>query len=137
MRKNARLFAQELRIMHPASNFPVTPRQCRSTEVDLHWIAKQLGMANRPRRAVIDRVRALADPRSPAPFPLPKTPRFKAGERITGPRSIDAHSIWDRDPVEIWFEDDRPPAESASLVAIRRSNVAEQLSARALQLVAA
>jgi hypothetical protein len=103
----------------------------RATEVDLLWIAARLGLLHRPPRTIVEKVRALAEA---AHFPLPKTPRFVKAVRITGPLSIDTRSIWDRDPVEAWLEDDRPPAEGAALVAVRQSAAREEMAKRAAQL---
>jgi hypothetical protein len=114
----------------------VAARPHRATEVDLCWIARRLGLLDFERRTIIGKVRLLAEQCS---FPLPKNPRFVKGARHR-PEAIDAFSIWDRDPVELWIEDDRPPAESAALVAARRSTVAEEMARRAsniVQLVAA
>jgi hypothetical protein len=116
----------------PALADPLRARPHRPTEVDLCWIARRLGLVDNERRTIIDKVRRLAEHSG---FPLPKRPRFVKGIRITGPMSIDAFSIWDRDPVERWLEDDLPPAESAALAARRRSTVAEEMGKRALQLV--
>lgn len=113
---------------------PIRSRPHRKSEVDLCWIAGQLALLHHAPRTIVAKVRLLADK---AGFPLPKNPRFVGGERKTGTQAIDARSIWDRDAVERWLEDDRPPAESAALVAIRRSSVAEEMGKRALQLVAA
>jgi hypothetical protein len=112
---------------------PLASRQHRASEVDLLWIAGQLGLVHHERRTIIAKVRLLAEK---AGFPLPKNPRFVKGTRITGPLAIDARSIWDRDPVERWIEDDRPPAETAAAIALRRTAVAEQMATRALSLVA-
>jgi hypothetical protein len=107
-------------------------RTTRQTEVDLCWIARRLGLLDNERRTIIDKVRRLAEHHG---FPLPKRPRFVRGVRILGPRSIDAYSVWDRDPVERWIEDDRPPAESAALAAVRKHTVRHELSSRAARLV--
>lgn len=112
---------------------PLRARSHRSTEVDLLWIAKQLGIVHHAQRTIIAKVRLLAEQSA---FPLPKTPRFVNGERLRGAQSIDARSIWDRDTVELWLDDDRPPADAAAAVAMRRTNVAEEMNRRALQLVA-
>lgn len=112
----------------------VRARPHRRTEVDLLWIAKELGIVHHTPRTIIAKVRLLAEQSG---FPLPKSPRFVNGERLRGPQSIDARSIWDRDPVELWLDDDRPPPETVATTAARRSNVVEQLRERALQLVAA
>jgi hypothetical protein len=111
---------------------PLRARQHRRTEVDLLWIAGQLGLTHHAPRTIIAKVRLLAEQSG---FPLPKTPRFVAGVRKTGAEAIDARSIWDRDPVERWLEDDRPPAESAALTQLRRNNVAEEMGRRAQGLV--
>jgi hypothetical protein len=114
---------------------PVRGRWHRAhSEVDLLWIAGKLGLLHyKERRTIIAKVRLLAEQSN---FPLPKNPRFVSGKRITGAQSIDANSIWDRDPVDLWLDGDRPPAESAALVTQRRTDVAEEMRARALQLVA-
>lgn len=111
----------------------VRARPHRATEVDLCWIARRLGLLDNERRTIIDKVRRLAEHHH---FPLPKRPRFVKGVRVTGHLSIDAFSIWDRDPVERWIEDDLPPAESAALVATRRTGAREEMRERALSLVA-
>lgn len=113
-------------------NLRVAARRCRVGEVDLLWIATQLGLANRNRRTIIAKLRLLVA----SGLPLPKNPRFVKGERQLGADAIDAHSIWDRDAVERWLENDRPPAESPALTVARRTDVAEQMRSRALQLVA-
>lgn len=114
---------------------PLRARAHRSAEVDLLWIARRLGLLHLRPRAIVAKVRLLAGQRL-HPFPLPKNPRFVKGERQQGAASIDARSLWDRDTVERWFEDDLPPVESAALVQVRRSAVAEEMTRRALQLVA-
>jgi hypothetical protein len=106
----------------------------RRREVDLAWVARELGLLGNERRTIINKLRLLAEHNG---FPLPKRPRFVGATRITGPKSICALSVWDRDPVERWLEDDRPPAESAALATIRRGAAAEEMARRALQLVAA
>lgn len=108
-----------------------------STELDLCSIAARLGLLQRRRRVVIAKVRALAVPRAEGGpgFPLPKTPRFVKGGRLTGPLSIDAYSLWDRDAVERWFEDDLPPGEATALAVARRSAAAEEMTRRAVGLV--
>lgn len=111
----------------------LSARRHLPSEVDLCWIAGQLGMLHRPRRAIIDKLRLLCQD---AGFPVPKNPRFVKGVRQVGASAIDTHSIWDRDAVERWLENDRPPAESAALTVARRTDVAEQMRSRALQLVA-
>jgi hypothetical protein len=55
----------------PRSPFSFTPR--RASEIGLAGIAVLLGMADRPARAIIDKVRLLVDGHN---FPPPKTPRF-------------------------------------------------------------
>jgi hypothetical protein len=116
----------------PACASGLRSRAHRSTEVDLVWIARKLGLVDATARTIIKHVRALA---AGSGFPLPKRPRFVKGQRITGPDCIDARSIWDRDAVEAWFEDDLPPAGAAALAAARRSTVAVELDRRALELV--
>lgn len=112
----------------------VHDRPCRANEINLTAIARRLGLVDRQPRAIIRRVRLLA---ADYGFPLPKTPRFINGVRITGADSIDARSIWDRDAVDLWFEDDRPPMEAAAAVHARQAAVRDSMRERALQLVAA
>jgi hypothetical protein len=107
-------------------------RSHRSTEVDLCWIARQLGLLDRSRRTIIDKVRSLA---ARSGFPLPKNPRIVKGERITGPNSIDAYSIWNRDAVELWIENDRPPPEGVAAALVRRNAAADEMARRASNLI--
>lgn len=107
-------------------------RTHRSTEVDLCFIAGRLGLMQRPRRTIVEKVRVLAEHHG---FPLPKTPRIVKGVRILGPRAIDAFSIWDRDAVELWLEGDRPPEDSAAAIVVRRSAVRAEMGKRAQGLV--
>lgn len=109
-------------------------RPCRANEVNLTAIARRLGIVDAAPRNIIRKVRLLADKHS---FPLPKTPRFVNDVRMAGADSIDARSIWDRDPVDLWFENDRPPMEAAAVTFARRSAARDDMRARAQQLVAA
>lgn len=107
-------------------------RQHRRTEVDLLWIAKQLGLTHHKSRTIVAKVRLLAQHSG---FPLPKTPRFVGAERKTGADAIEVRSIWDRDPVELWLENDRPPAETAAVVQLRQSTTAAEMARRTADLV--
>lgn len=115
------------------ANDALRQRPCRPNEYTLAAIARKLGMVDRPRRSIIDRIRLLATTQG---FPLPKTPRFVAGIRQSGPRAIDAFSIWDKDAVDLWFENDLPPHESRERAAARRAAVSVEMGRRALLLVA-
>lgn len=115
-----------------AAGEAVRSRPHRSCEADLCFVARRLGWLDRPRRTIIVKLRHLAEHNH---FPLPKTPRFIKGARVTGPRSIDAFSIWDRDSVERWLEGDLPPAESAALAFARKASVRHEMGQRALSLV--
>lgn len=46
-------------------------------------------------------------------FPLPRTPRFVKGTRLTGAQAVNARSVWDADEVRIWIDGDLPPAVAA------------------------
>ena len=121
-----------LQVVPSGSPPALDARPYRHNEVLLPHIARRLGLADRPRRYIIARVRLLAKDHG---FPLPKNPRFVNGQRLTGPASIDARSVWDKDAVDCWFEHDRPPVETAGLVAARREAVAADMRDRALRLV--
>lgn len=105
---------------------------CRRGEVDLVWIARELSLLRHEQRTIIAKLRLLAER---CHFPLPKNPRFVKGARITGPDSIHARSVWDRDPVELWLENDRPPPEAAAIGQLRRNAAAEEMDRRASGLV--
>jgi hypothetical protein len=117
--------------LHALTAEPAAPR-CRPGEVNLCFVARRLGIIDQAPRTIIAKVRLLA---ANCGFPLPKTPRFVKGARLTGPDSIHAGSIWDRDPVECWFEDDRPPPEAAAAALVRRNAAAEEMARRAHGLV--
>lgn len=125
-------FPQRAALARPAPRL-IRDRACRASEVDVAWIARQLGIADRPPRTIIARIRVLAERCS---FPLPKTPRFFMGARVRGPASIDAFSIWDKDPVERWLEDDLPPTTAAASVVELSATTRSDLAARARALVA-
>lgn len=110
-----------------------TPPRCRATELTLLDVARELGLAHRSRRTTIAKVRLLA---GQSGFPLPKNPRFVLGVRQTGKDSIDAFSIWDRDQVLIWLDNDRPPPEAAARAADRQLTVRAEMGKRAFELVA-
>lgn len=115
------------------ANDALRVRPCRQNEYTMVAIARRLGMVDRPRRSIIDRIRLLVEKQG---FPLPKTPRFVSGIRQFGASAIDARSIWDKDAVDIWFENDLPPHESRERITARRASVSAELGKRALLLVA-
>lgn len=108
-------------------------RRCRANEALLTYVARRLGIIDFSARTIIAKVRLLAEHHH---FPLPKNPRFVAGVRQVGPQAIDARSVWDKDAVDLWFDDDRPANESAGLAIARVSSARDELQRRALALVA-
>jgi hypothetical protein len=113
----------------PKAPFSFTPR--RVTEIGLGGIAVRLGMADRPARSIIEKVRLLVDRHG---FPPPKTPRFRGLERLTGGMAVHAKSVWDRDLVDDWFDGDLPPALAAARSGAERDNVRGRLAERARML---
>lgn len=121
-----------LRTLTAQDPAPLRSRPCRSGEANLSYVARRAGLLDFEPRAIIAKLRLLA---TRSGFPLPKTPRFVKGVRVTGPDCIHAYSIWDKDAVDQWFDDDRPPAESAALGFARRNAAAEEMARRAQGLV--
>lgn len=110
----------------------VVDRPCLSSEVLLPYIARRLGIVHQLPRTIVKKVRLLADK---AGFPLPKTPRFVGAVRMTGANAIDARSVWDRDAVDLWFEGDRPRAETQGMALARQSAARAEMAKRGLQLL--
>jgi hypothetical protein len=106
----------------------------RQSEINLAGLALKLGMADRPSRAIIETVRKLVDRHG---FPPPKTPRFRAGKRLTGGQAVHAGSIWWRDPVEQWFDDDLPPGQAALCAVARATATRADLANRARRIAGA
>lgn len=134
MSDTAKILHLPLPANRPAQSPPphhVRARACRPSEIDLAGIARRLGMADWRVRRIIARLRQLADR---AGFPLPKTPRFWGGRRVTGPSSIDAHAIWDRDAVELWLDNDLPPGAAAARAAASQAATRADLASRARKL---
>ncbi|WP_414902481.1 hypothetical protein ACMT1E_04425 [Sphingomonas flavalba] len=108
---------------------PAPPPLRRSlADIDLHGVARRLGMEGRERRTIIMTVRRLIDRHG---FPWPKTPRFLRGQRLFGAGAVTAYSIWSRDAVDQWFDDDLPPAMLAAGDARRRAMTRRALADRA------
>lgn len=87
-------------------------RRCEYAVGDL---ARMLGIAHFAPRTIIDYLRAKARQEG---MPLPKTPRLRAGQLVTGPQSIWLHSRWDAERFDGWkAESDGdgpcPPASAA------------------------
>jgi hypothetical protein len=104
-----------------------------NSEIGLAGVAKMLGLAQRPPRAIIATVRLMIDTRG---FPMPKTPRFVKGEPKLGSAAVHSESVWNRDQVEIWIDDDRPPPDAAAHGAAKREAVRAGLAARAKAIAA-
>ena len=120
------------RASRPAFRFE-TPDPAARTEIGIDGIARLLGMADRPVRAIVERIRLLIEKYG---FPPPKTQRFVKGVRQQGAAAVGRRSRWHRDQVEMWFENDTPPAAAAQTAGKLRDELRAQLAGRAQQLVA-
>lgn len=109
------------------------PEPRRRAEIDVAGIGRLLGMAGRPARAIVATIRKLIEKHG---FPHPRTPRFVKSRRLTGADAVCARSLWARDQVEQWFDDDTPPAVAARAAGAGREQVRAELAERARALVA-
>jgi hypothetical protein len=108
---------------------PARPRPAlarHASDLSLAAVARRLRLDHHASRTIVSKLRVLVEASG---FPLPRNPRIVRGKRLTGPKSVCAASVWDRDEVELWLEGDQPPPAAAA--AERSQGVRDQLAARA------
>ena len=111
---------------------PALPQLRRASDIDVAGVAAELLIANRPQRFILGMIRLLVEKEG---FPPPRSPRFVVGRRLTGHDAVWARSLWDRDAVERWLDDDLPPAQAAAKAANDRAATRARLGERAKLIV--
>lgn len=129
-------------VAFPASHTPPAPPPDRpelGTALSFHSdrdirmmeIAARLGIAHQTRQTIVQKLRNLANHHG---LPLPRSIRFWKGQATTGPKSIHANSIWDRYPVDCWFDERTAPATRARLATVSHDRLRAGLAARAAEI---
>jgi hypothetical protein len=112
---------------------PQPPPALRAADIDVAGVGRLLRMVDRPTRAIVATIRLLVERHG---FPEPRSPRFVKCRRLRGAEAVWARSLWARDEVEAWFDDDTPPAVAARTAGAAREEVRAALAERARELVA-
>jgi hypothetical protein len=129
-------------ILFPPSRAATTPRRLlalaplatprRASDIDVAGVAELLFMARRPPRFIVAMIRLLVEKEG---FPAPRSLRFVAGRRMTGADAVWTRSIWERDAVERWLDEDLPPTQAAAKAANDRAATRTRLGERAKLIV--